>query len=104
MLLTELSPAAEATGLFDAIPILTRRHRVLIACIRDPALATWADARPTNAAEAFRAAASADALRARRERLRRAHHLGATVIDTEPHRLAGALADAYLSIKSGGGV
>ena len=102
VLLTELSPAADTTGLFDALPILTRRHRVLIACIKDPDLTQWAGARPDDVGEAFRSAAAADALRARRDRLARARRLGAGVVDTEPHRLAGELADAYLSIKSQG--
>ena len=102
VLLTELSPAADATGLFEAIPILTRRHRVLIGTIRDPAIPRWADERPADVAEAFRSAAAAHGLGARRERILHARRLGATVVDSEPGQLASALGDAYLSIKSDG--
>jgi uncharacterized protein (DUF58 family) len=98
---TDLNSAALELGLLPAVPLLTSRHRLLVAAVADPRVAELAAARAS--AEAVYQAAAAE--RARAERARMAARLsahGVTVIDAPPDRLPSALADAYLSLKAAG--
>lgn len=99
VVVTELTGAAARESLFPALPTLVRHHSVLLACIRDPEITAWADDSITGVDDAFRAAASAAALRERRALLAQARALGATVIDARPGELPGRLADAYINWK-----
>jgi uncharacterized protein (DUF58 family) len=99
VLVTELTGAAARESLFPALPTLVRHHSVLIACVRDPELTSWADGAVTDADEAFRASAAAAALRERQHLLAQARALGANVIDAEPGALPGHVADAYINWK-----
>ena len=101
VLLTDLNSAALELGLLPNIPLLARRHRLLVAAVADPRVAEMAAARG-DAVSVYQAAAAqrAEAGRARlAARLRRA---GVAVIDAPPDRLPSALTDAYLELKSSG--
>jgi len=101
VLLTDLNSAALELGLLPNIPLLARRHRLLVAAVADPRVAEMAAARG-DAVSVYQAAAAqrAEAGRARLAvRLRRA---GVAVIDAPPDRLPSALTDAYLELKSSG--
>lgn len=101
VLLTGLDTAAVTEGLLPALPPLVARHRVLLAAVADPQLATLAAGR--GSAGAVYAAASAE--RARQERARTSDLLrrrGVQVVDAPPDRLPPALADAYLALKAAG--
>jgi len=101
VLFTDLNPAAVEEGLLPRIPVLTARHRLLVAAVADPRLDEMAAARGS-AAAVYQAAAGE---RARSERatisavLRRR---GVDVVDAPPDRLPAALADAYLNLKAAG--
>jgi uncharacterized protein (DUF58 family) len=101
VLLTDLNPAALETGLLPVIPQLASRHQILVAATADPRLAELTAGRADPAA--VYAAAAAE--RAVAERARAAGRLagyGVEVIEAPPDRLAPALADAYLALKSAG--
>ncbi|HWB72443.1 MAG TPA: DUF58 domain-containing protein [Egibacteraceae bacterium] len=102
VLFTELAEQAAAETLLPALPLVARSHIVLVAAVRDPAVARWARALPTEAATAYRKAAAVQALAERRRTVARLRGLGAVVVDAGPGRLAPELADAYLRVKAAG--
>jgi len=102
VLLTELTDQAAMEGLFEALPMLMRRHLVIVASVRDPAVGDEAALLPANTEDAYRKAAAAGALESRAQAARRLGALGVSVVDRAPGELAGALADRYLAIKAEG--
>ncbi len=101
VLFTPLEPAAVEESLLPTLAALTRRHRVVLASVADPALsAMTAD---VSSARLVYDAAAAERTVALRERT--AHvlqRLGVHVIDAEPEDLPVALTDHYLLLKSRG--
>jgi uncharacterized protein (DUF58 family) len=96
-----LEPAAIQESLLPSLPALTRHHRVVVASVADPALASMAATRTTT--EQAYAAAAAERTVALQERtaavLRR---MGVAVIDAAPEDLPPKLADHYLMLKAQG--
>jgi uncharacterized protein (DUF58 family) len=99
IVLTELTEAAVTLGLAPALPILTRRHLVIVGSVADPAVAAMAAEAGGGTAATYRAAAAAAALAERRRVAGQLRSLGATVVDADPSMFAAALTDAYLEIK-----
>jgi uncharacterized protein (DUF58 family) len=102
VVLTDLAAAPVAEALVPAVPLLSRRHLVVVASPADPAVREWARRPPRDAAAAYRMAA---ALRTEADRRRSARLLslaGARVVDEPPSLLAGRLVDAYLDLKAAG--
>ncbi len=102
VVVTELVPEAVEETLLPALPLIVRDHIVVIAGIRDPAVARWARARPTDATTAYRKAAAVATLETRARLVARLRGLGATVVDEVPTDLVGRLADVYLDVKAAG--
>ena len=102
VILTDLVEQAVGESLLPALPLIVRDHLVIVAAVRDPALAGWASGRPTEASGAFRKAAAVSALHERARTAARLQGLGATVVDAPPGELAPRLADAYLKVKATG--
>lgn len=103
---TDLGAASAADALTASLPVLTRRHEVVVASVRDPllehALAGAAHDEVTASRAAHRAGAAAD-VAARRDLLgARLRRLGATVVDAEPDVVAGRLVDVYLGLAARG--
>jgi uncharacterized protein (DUF58 family) len=95
VLLSDLLDEAAARALVDAVPVLTRRHAVVVASARDPdvdALAAGPDA-PA-------AAAALDLLAARRRAAALVRGAGAEVAEAAPGALGAACVHAYLRAKS----
>lgn len=101
VLLTALDPTAVREGLVPVLPTLVRHHRVVVASVRDPALAELAGRRDS-LAEVYDAAAAEQALAARRETADLVRTLGAEVVDADATHIAPALADHYLDLKARG--
>lgn len=101
VLLTPLEPSAIEEGLLPVLPTLTRHHRVVVASVRDPALAELAGRR-TSLDDVYGAAAAEQALRRRRDTAGLLGALGVEVVDADADRLPPALADHYLSLKARG--
>ncbi|MDK1476932.1 DUF58 domain-containing protein [Streptomyces sp. 549] len=101
VLLTALDASPVEEGLLPVLPLLTRRHSVLVASVADPRINEMATAR--GSAEAvYEAAAAARTLTERRNTADRLRRHGVTVVDALPDALAPALADTYLALKAAG--
>ena len=102
VLLTALEPAAVEHGLLPALPALARRHRVVLASVRDPELDRLAAApratpprcttrrRPSRCWPTGPAPPSCSA------------RCGVDVVDADADRLPVALTDHYLMLKGRG--
>ncbi len=102
VIFTDLVEQAVGESLLPALPLIVRGHVVVIAAVRDPDVAHWADQVPTDADGAYRSAAALAALEERRRTVARLRGMGAHVIDAVPGKLASELADAYLTVKATG--
>ena len=102
VLLTELNEQAAEEYLVPALPLIARRHLIVVGAVRDPEVEAWASAPITDAESAFRRAAALDALAERARLSARLQSLGVTVVDAAPGRLSGELADTYLRLKATG--
>lgn len=101
VLLTALEPSVVEEGLLPVLPALVRHHRVVVASVRDPALAAMAAARAD--AEQVYAAAAAEQVLVRRQRTADLlRTMGVDVVDAAAEALPPALADHYLSLKARG--
>ncbi len=101
VLLTPLEPAAVEEGLVPVLPALTRHHRVVVASVADPALATMR--RDRSSTTAVHAAAAAERTASLVDRTAAGLvRLGVTVIDAHPDELPPRLADHYLLLKGRG--
>ncbi|MCZ7425583.1 DUF58 domain-containing protein [Micromonospora sp. WMMA1949] len=100
VLFTALEAGAIGDGLLPVLPRLATRHRVVLAAAGDPVLTGLATATPTGPDDPYAAASAWRAL-AERERVRAVlSRYGVTVVDVPGHRLAPAVADTYLRLKS----
>ncbi|MFD5746055.1 DUF58 domain-containing protein [Streptomyces sp. NPDC127033] len=101
VLLTSLDTAPVEEGLLPVLPQLTRRHTVIVASVADPHIEKMSRARGTVDA-VYEAAAGAQAQAQRRRTADLLRSKGVTVVDATPEKLAPALADAYLALKTTG--
>lgn len=100
VLFTALEAGAIGDGLLPVLPRLATRHRVVLAAAGDPVLNRLATATPAGPDDPYAAASALRAL-AERDRVRAAlSRYGVTVVDVPGHRLAPAVADTYLRLKS----
>ncbi|MEU8070562.1 MULTISPECIES: DUF58 domain-containing protein [unclassified Micromonospora] len=100
VLFTALEAGAIGDGLLPVLPRLATRHRVVLAAASDPVLTGLATATPAGPDDPYAAASAWRAL-AERDRVRAAlSRYGVTVVDVPAHRLAPAVADTYLRLKS----
>jgi uncharacterized protein (DUF58 family) len=94
VVLCDLIEEAAARPLADAVPVLARRHAVLVAAPKDPALERLAEG------DDERATIARDVLDARARAVARVKGAGARVLEAAPDRLATACVAAYLRAKS----
>jgi uncharacterized protein (DUF58 family) len=99
---TDLIEEVAARSLVLAVPVLARRHEVIVAGVVDPDLD--AAVRPSGARvtdlDVYRAAAALDMLAARERAAARVRGAGARVLETAPPDLARACVGAYLRAKA----
>ncbi|WP_406169838.1 DUF58 domain-containing protein [Streptomyces sp. NBC_00996] len=101
VLLTSLDAAPIEAGLLPVLPLLTKRHTVLVASVADPHIAHMAKGRG-NTEAVYEAAAAAQAQTERHRTAEQLRRHGVTVVDATPDDLAPTLADAYLALKAAG--
>jgi uncharacterized protein (DUF58 family) len=82
------------------VPLLARRHAVVVASVRDPDLARMTTRPPATPFEVYEASVAADVLAARDRAASRLRRAGATVVEATPNTLGRACVDAYLSLKA----
>jgi uncharacterized protein (DUF58 family) len=101
VLLTALEAAPVEQGLLPALPALTARHRVVLASVRDPELERMAGT-GDDPASVYAAAAAEQVLAERARTAELLGALGVDVVDAAADRLAVAVTDHYLMLKSRG--
>ena len=102
VVLTELAGEAATQTLVPALPMLRRRHLVVVGAVRDPVVEDWSRQRPATAGQTYRRAAALRTLEQRTAVARTLRHGGATVVDVVPGGLATAICDTYLETKATG--
>lgn len=100
ILFTDLSERSVLEPLLRAVPVLLRRHIVLIASVRDAEVETMARAVATTSAEAYDKAAAAGFLEWRDGSAALLRRMGVRTFDLHPAELAGRVADEYLRVKA----
>jgi uncharacterized protein (DUF58 family) len=100
VVLTDLVDEAAARSLLDAVPVLARRHAVVVASVRDPDLDAPLTQTPQTPRDVYAGAVALDVLDGRARVIKRLRHQGATVIEASPVLLGEACVRAYLRLKS----
>jgi uncharacterized protein (DUF58 family) len=94
-----VDPAASRT-ILDAVPIVVRRHELLVATALDEDLVRAATSMPRDYHDVLRASVALELLDAHRGVVRQATALGAQVVEAAPAQLGPALVTAYVRLKS----
>ncbi|MGH2788093.1 MAG: DUF58 domain-containing protein [Actinomycetota bacterium] len=100
LVLTDLLEESAARPLVEAVPILARRHVVVVAGVADPDLTVAVGQRPSSPHDVYAAAVALDVLAARSRVAARLRHAGAGVVEAPPGRLGAACTMAYLTAKA----
>jgi uncharacterized protein (DUF58 family) len=100
LVLTDLLEESAARPLVDAVPVLARRHAVVVASVTDPDLAALLRTPPASRADAYAASVAVDVLEARAAVVERLRSAGADVVEAPPAGLAQACVGAYLRTKA----
>lgn len=100
LVLTDLLEEAAARGLIEAIPVLARRHHVVVASVRDPDLDRLVRTAPAQVLDVLAAAVVVDALDARARVAAQLRRAGAEVLEAPAGTLAAACVAAYLQAKA----
>src|SRR6266508_2507305 len=100
LVLTDLLEDAAAQPLLDAMPVLARRHAVVVAGVTDPDLEQMVHAPPRAPADVYAAAVALDVLDARARVAAQLRRGGADVVEALPETLPAACVGAYLRAKA----
>lgn len=101
VLVTPLDSAAIEEGLIPILPILTKRHVVLVAAVADPELDAMAQNRESSDDAFIAASAETQKLR-NRKMVQLLNRYGAEVVEAQPDDLPLAVGDTYLRLKAAG--
>ena len=99
MIFTDLLDDAAARSLANAMPVIARRHAVVVLSALDPEIQGIVAQLPRDLADAYASAAAADLLTARRRAAAMLRRAGAEVVEAAPERLSAASVNAYLQAK-----
>ena len=96
----DLLEEAAARPLVDAVPVLARRHVVLVASVRDPDLDRQLVTTPATPLDVYGQAVALDVLEARARVAHGLKRAGATVLEAPAGELPAACVRAYLTAKA----
>ena len=99
---TDLIEDAAARPLLDAIPVLAKRHAVVVASVADDALENLVVSDPVRPIDVYRAIAAGDVLSARDQVVVSLRHAGADVVTAPRETFAAACVRAYVRMKARG--
>jgi uncharacterized protein (DUF58 family) len=99
MVFTDLLEESAAQPLVEAVPVLARRHAVVVVSSADPDLTALMHTPPVRPVDAYATSVAVGVLRDRAAAVRRLTGAGAVVVEAEPALLAAAGVDAYLRMK-----
>ncbi|BCY10470.1 DUF58 domain-containing protein [Actinoplanes sp. L3-i22] len=103
VIFTALDTAPMIEGLLPVLARLAARHKVIVAGVRDPAVARMAEVGERSKAADVHVAAAAERVLFERDRVRDVlGRSGATVVDADADTFAGKVADVYLLLKATG--
>ncbi len=97
---TDLLDEAAARTLVDAVPVLARRHAVVIASVRDPDVEAVIATSPRDRGDVYRAAVALELLEDRRRVVAQLRRAGADIVEAGPDELGAACVRAYLELKA----
>jgi uncharacterized protein (DUF58 family) len=97
---TDLLDEAAARSLVAAVPVLARRHAVVVASVRDPDVERAVKTAPRERSDVYRAAVALELIDGRRRVVSELRRAGAEVVEAAPEHLATACVRAYLRLKS----
>jgi len=100
LVLTDLLEASAAESLVEAVPVLAKRHEVVVASVADEDLRQAVTTPPERELDVYAAAAAVDVLAAREEAATLVRRAGASVIESPPGELGPACVRAYLRAKA----
>ena len=100
LVFTDLLDEAAARSLINAVPVLSRRHALVVASVRDPDLDAALRQPPQRPRDVYASAVALDVLDAKRRVAVRLRHAGAQVVEAPPAALGEACVRAYLRLKS----
>ena len=96
----DLLEEAAARPLVDAVPVLARRHVVIVASVRDPDLDAQLTTPPATARDVYGQAVALDVLAARARVAHGLERAGASVLEAPAKALPAACVRAYLHAKA----
>lgn len=96
---TDLVDETAARSLLAGVPVLARRHAVIVASVTDPALEALAGERGDSPGQLAHKVVALDVLEARRQASIRLRHAGAQVLERSAPKLAEACLNAYVRAK-----
>jgi uncharacterized protein (DUF58 family) len=97
---TDLLEEAAARPLVEAVPVIAKRHVVMIATTKDPDLDALMSKAPATERDVYGMSVALDVLNARRAVAAQLRGAGAEVIEADPARLGSACVAAYLRAKA----
>ena len=97
---TDLLDEAAARSLVTAVPIIARRHAVVVASVIDPDVDRAVKAPPIDRGDVYRAAVALELIDGRKRVVAELRRAGAEVVEVAPEHLAAACVRAYLHLKS----
>jgi uncharacterized protein (DUF58 family) len=100
LVFTDLLEPAAARSLVESVPVLARRHAVVLASVTDPDLDALVHRPPSVAHDAYAMAVAAGVLDARARVAAQLRAAGAEVVEAAPDALATACVGAYLRAKA----
>ena len=100
IVLTDLVDEAAARSIVEAMPVLARRHAVVVASVRDPDLDDAVTRAPATPHDVYASAVAVDVLEARRRVEAQLRRSGVEVIDARPDLLGETCVRAYLRLKA----
>ena len=100
VVLTDLVDEAAARSLVDAVPVLARRHAVVVATATDSDLVELLATEPATPLQVHAAAVAAEVLDARARAATQLRRSGAVVVEAPAARLGRVCVSAYLSLKA----
>jgi uncharacterized protein (DUF58 family) len=100
LVFTDLVDAAAARSLIASVPVLTRRHAVIVASVRDPDLDLALAHEPATVRDVYASAVAIDVLDERRRLATRLEHAGARVVEAPAAAFGEACVRAYLRLKA----
>lgn len=100
MVLCDLFDDAAARAMIEAVPVIARRHAVMVATVTDPDLDRLVRTLPTRDTDVYATAAALELLDARARAAAQLRRAGARVVEAAPGAFAGACVSAYLRAKA----